>query len=193
MDISINTHNVELTERLRDHVERKTAKLDRYMPNLAEVRVDLSSQSTRSAVERQVAQLTVRDDRGTILRAEERNSDMFASVDAVVDKLYRQIKRYRGKKIKSRRGGGSTVEEMALGEPLPLELEEEFDEFEELEHTIVRRKRFPLRPMSAEEAIEQMELLGHSFFVFFDVDEEMVNVVYKRHDDNYGLLQPEFD
>ena len=81
MDIFINTHNVELTQRLQDHVERKTARLDRYMPNLVEVRVDLSSQQTRSAVERQVAQLTVRDDRGTILRAEERDSDMFAAVD----------------------------------------------------------------------------------------------------------------
>jgi putative sigma-54 modulation protein len=190
MDILINTHNVELTQRLRDHVERKTARLDRYMPNLAEVRVDLSMQNTRSAVQRQTAQITIRDDRGTILRAEERNSDMFAAVDAVIDKLYRQIKRYRGKRIKSRRGGASTVEEMALGEPLPLEIEEA--EIEE-EYAIVRRKSFPLRSMAPEEAIEQMELLGHSFFVFFDVDEEMVNVIYKRHDGNYGLLQPEFD
>lgn len=190
MDISITSHNVELTQRLRDHVERKTAKLDRYMPNLAEVRVELTTQNTRSAVQRQVAQITIRDDRGTILRAEERNSDMFASVDAVVDKLYRQIKRYRGKRIKSRRGANSTVEELALGEPLPLEFEEELAGEEP---AIVRRKRFPLRPMATEEAIEQMELLGHSFFVFFDVDEEMVNVVYKRHDGNYGLLQPEFD
>lgn len=190
MDISINSNNVELTERLRDHVERKTSKLDRYMPNLMEVRVDLSMQNTRSAGERQAAQITIRDDRGTILRAEERNSDMFAAVDAVVDKLYRQIKRYRGKQIKSRRGGGSTVEEMALGEPLPMEVEEDLVD---AEATIVRRKRFALRPMAPEEAIEQMELLGHSFFVFFDVGEEMVNVVYKRHDGNYGLLQPEFD
>lgn len=190
MDISINTHNVELTQRLQDHVEKKTAKLDRYLPNLAEVRVDLSTQNTRSAVQRQAAQITVRDDRGTILRAEERDSDMFAAVDAVVDKLYRQIKRYRGKRIKGRRGAASTVEEMALGEPLPLEIEEELVEEEA---SIVRRKRFPLRSMSPEEAIEQMELLGHSFFVFFDVDEEMVNVVYKRHDGNYGVLQPEFD
>lgn len=190
MDISINSHNVELTERLRDHVERKTAKLDRYMPNLAEVRVDLSTQNTRSAVQRQAAQITIRDDRGTILRAEERDSDMFAAVDAVIDKLYRQIKRYRGKRIKSRRGAGSTVEQMALGEPLPLAFE---DELAPEEPAIVRRKRFPLRSMSPDEAIEQMELLGHSFFVFFDIGEEMVNVVYKRHDGNYGLLQPEFD
>jgi putative sigma-54 modulation protein len=160
------------------------------MPNLTEVRVDLSMQNTRSAVQRQAAQITIRDDRGTILRAEERDSDMFAAVDAVVDKLYRQIKRYRGKRIKGRRGSGSTVGEMALGEPLPLELEEELIAEEA---TIVRRKRFPLRPMAPEEAIEQMELLGHNFYVFFDVADEMVNVVYKRDDGNYGLLQPEFD
>ncbi len=87
MDISINTHNVELTQRLQNHIEKKTARLDRYLPNLAEVRVDLSSQKTRNAVQRQVAQITVRDDRGTILRAEERTNDMFAAVDA----SYRQI------------------------------------------------------------------------------------------------------
>jgi len=97
MEISINTHNVELTQRLQNHIERKTSRLDRYMPNLAEVRVDLSSQKTRNVVERQVAQVTVRDDRGTILRAEERSSDMFASVDAVIDKLYRLRKKLRRK------------------------------------------------------------------------------------------------
>jgi putative sigma-54 modulation protein len=190
MDISIYTHHVELTSRLRSHVERKTARLDRYMPNLTEVHVDLSSQNTRSAVERQVAQITVRDDRGTILRAEERSNDMFAAVDAVVDKLYSQIKRYRGKRRKSRRSGGT--DELVLGEPLPVDLDVE-EEFLEEEATIVRRKQFPLRPMSPEEAIEQMELLGHSFFVYFDDNDESVNVVYKRHDDTYGLLQPVFD
>ena len=189
MDITINTHNVELTERLESHVEKKTSRLDRYMPNLAEVRVDLSSQNTRSAVQRQVAQITVRDDRGTILRAEERSSDMFAAIDAVVNKLYRQIKRYRGKRIKGRRGGAG-IEEVASGEPLPI-FEDEL--FEEEDHSIVREKRFVLRPMVPDEAIEQMELLGHSFFVFFNVEEEAVNVVYKRRDDDYGLLMPVFD
>ncbi|MFN2189691.1 MAG: ribosome hibernation-promoting factor, HPF/YfiA family [Candidatus Promineifilaceae bacterium] len=188
MDISINTHGVELTEKLQEHVERKTARLDRYMPNLIEVRVDLSSQNTKSAVQRQAAQITVRDNRGTILRAEERNSDMFAAIDAVVDKLYRQIKRYRGKRIQNRRSGA--VDEYIVGEPLPFE--EEIEIIEE-EPSIVRRKSFPLRPMVSEEAIEQMELLGHSFFVFFNVDEETINVVYKRHDGDYGLLQPVFD
>ena len=188
MDIAINTHGVELTQKLQNHVERKTEKLDRYMPNLVEVRVDLSSQNTRSAVERQVAQITVRDNRGTILRAEERNSDIFAAIDAVIDKLYRQIKRYRGKRIQNRRSGSYT-EDYVIGEPLPHEEEMEMEEFEP---SIVRQKSFALRPMVSEEAIEQMELLGHSFYIFLNVDEDAINVVYKRGDDNYGLLQPEF-
>ena len=190
MEISINTHNVDLTQRLQNHIERKTARLDRYMPNLAEVRVDISSQRTRNAVERQVAQITVRDDRGTILRAEERSSDMFAAIDAVIDKLYRQIKRYRGKRIDNRRSGVAYSEDW-LGEPLPPDVEAELEE--DGEPSIVRHKQFPLRPMSPEEAIEQMELLGHSFFVYFDLDDETVNVVYRRHDGNYGVLQPVFD
>lgn len=187
MDISITTHNVDLTDRLREHVEKKTGKLDRYLPNLTDVRVDLSSQNTRNAVQRQSAQITIRDGRGTILRAEERTNDMFASVDAVVDKLYRQIKRYRGKRRDKYRGGGN--EEAVMGEPLPLA--EETTEIEE--SVIVRRKQFPIRPMLSDEAIEQMELLGHNFFVFFNADDEAVNVIYKRHDGNYGLLQPVFD
>ena len=191
MDISINTHDVELTTRLEDHIEKKTGRLDRFMPNLAEVRVDLSSQNARSALERQVAQITIRDDRGTILRAEERSNDIFAAIDKVVDKLYRQIKRYRGKRLQERRSSPG-IEEFSAGEPLPLQDEflDDFDEEEQL--AIVRHKRFALRPMVPDEAIEQMELLGHSFFIFFNVEEEAVNVVYKRRDDNYGLLMPVF-
>jgi putative sigma-54 modulation protein len=157
------------------------------MPNLTDVRVDLSSQNTRNAVQRQSAQITIRDGRGTILRAEERSNDIFAAVDAVIDKLYRQIKRYRGKRRDNRRGGN---EEMIIGEPLPFE---EADDIEDEELTIVRRKQFPLRPMLSDEAVEQMELLGHNFFVFFNADEEAVNVLYRRHDGNYGLLQPVLD
>lgn len=187
MELSINSHNMEVTTRLRNYVERKTGRLDRYMPSLAEVRVDLSAENTRSAVERQVAQITIRDNRGTILRAEERSNDMFAAIDAVVDKLYRQIKRYRGKRRSKWRG--AVNDDFVTGEALPLE----DDEFEEEEQNIVRHKRFPLHPMSTEEAVDQIELLGHDFFVFFNAEEEAVNVLYKRRDGNYGLLQPELD
>jgi putative sigma-54 modulation protein len=183
MELEILTHDLELTQRLRNYAERKTARLDRYLPNLTSVRVDLSEENTRSAVERQVAQITIRDERGTILRAEERNSDMFAAIDAVTDKIYRQIERYRGKRKSKIRGRG---EEMELGEPLPTTDEEE-DELP----VIVRRKQFTLHPMPPEEAVDQMELLGHDFYVFFNTEEDAINVIYRRHDGNFGLLQPE--
>ena len=186
MELLINSHNIEVTPRLENYVEKKTGKLDRYMPSLTEVHVDLSTENARSAVERQVAQITIRDNRGTILRAEERSNDMFAAIDTVVDKLYRQINRYRGKKRKKYRGSN---EEVFMGEPLPFEEAEE----EDTDQAIVRRKQFALQPMSSEEAIDQMELLGHDFFVFFNAEEEAINVLYRRRDNNYGLLQPELD
>lgn len=188
MELSVNGRNMEVTTRLRNYVEKKTVKLDRYMPDLAEVHVDLSETNARSAVERQVAQITIRDNRGTILRAEERSNDMFASIDAVVDKLYRQISRYRGKR-RSKWRGGSDGEELVMGEPLPLE--EEIVDADQ--PGIVRTKRFTMRPMSPEEAVDQIELLGHDFFVFFNADAQAVNVLYRRRDNGYGLLQPDLD
>ncbi|HZD10648.1 MAG TPA: ribosome-associated translation inhibitor RaiA [Candidatus Binatia bacterium] len=189
MEILIHSRSMDVSDRLHDYVEKKTSRLDRYMPKLVEIRVDLSEESTRSSGERYNAQITIRDEHGTILRAEERSSDMFSSVDAVVDKLYRQIKRYRGKRLRNRRGGNN--DDLAEFEPLPLELAE-LEDATDGPH-IVRRKRFPLQPMSPEEAVDQMELLGHDFFVFFNPDEQTVNVVYRRHDGDYGLLLPEMD
>ncbi len=185
MEITIHGHNIDITPRLRSYVEKKTGRLDRYMPNLSTVHVDLTEENTRSAIDRQVAQVTIRDNRGTILRAEERSSDMFAAIDQVVDKLYRQIHRYQGKRKRKWRNGG---EEPIVGEPLPIEEVVE----EDAEQKIVRYKRFPVHPMTPDEAVEQMELLGHDFFVFFNMEEEGINVLYRRHDGNYGLLQPEF-
>ena len=154
MQLLINVHQMELTTRLQNYVEKKTSRLDRYMPYLAEIRVDLSTQSTRSANDRQVAQITIEDERGTMLRAEERSNDMFAAIDAVVDKLYRQIERYRGKRKRKYRGSGATIDNYAFEEPLPLTDTAVDDESQ----TIVRRKIFSLHPMSPEEAIDQMHL-----------------------------------
>jgi putative sigma-54 modulation protein len=189
MDISISVHNMDLTPRLKEYVERKAGRLDRYMPHLNGVQVDLTSQNSRSAVDRQIAQITVRDDRGTILRAEERHSDVFAAIDAVVDKLYSQIKRYRGKQLRNRRNGGGEVALAAL----PEEMEEEEEDEETPAGSIVRRKRFHVRPMLADEAIEQMELLGHDFFVFYNTEEQAINVLYRRREGDYGLIQPVVD
>jgi putative sigma-54 modulation protein len=181
MELQINGRNMELTERLDEYVRRKVSKLDRYLPTIANARMDLSYENTRSAGDSQVAQLTIRGERGVILRAEERTGDMFASIDAVMDKMYRQIARYKGKRRRSRRG--AAVEE--------LEFLEEEDIEEEEEREVVRVKRFRIAPMMQEEAIEQMELLGHDFFVFYDADEGGINVLYRRKDGNYGLLMPD--
>lgn len=176
MNVSIFTRNMEMTPHLSRYVDQKISKLDRYLPSIEEARMDLSVENTRNTAHSQVAQLTVRV-RGTILRAEERTNDMFASIDAVLDKMYRQIARYKGK----RQDRFSPA-----AEPLPIE-----EETPEPTGEIVRVKRFEVRPMTPEEAIEQMELLGHSFYIFLNADENALNVVYKRSDGNYGLLQPE--
>ena len=175
-EVSIFARNMKMTPRLKEYVERKVSKLDRYLPSVEEARMELKVEDTRSADHRQVAQLTVRV-RGTILRAEERTNDMFASIDTVLDKMYRQIARYKGKREDR---WHAAAEEIPTEEPL-----------EESAGEIVRVKRFEIRPMSPEEAIEQMELLGHLFYVFLNADEDAINVLYKRDDGNYGLLQPE--
>lgn len=177
MDVSIFTRKLDMTPRLREYAEGKVEKLDRYLPTIDEARLDLEVEDTRSDEDRQVAQLTVWT-RGTILRAEERTSDIFASIDAVLDKMYRQIARYKGKRQDRWQ---SRAEELPIQEPIE----------EETQGEIVRVKRFEVRPMTPEEAIEQMELLGHHFFVFLNAEEGAINTVYKRRDGDYGLLQPQ--
>jgi putative sigma-54 modulation protein len=182
MELTIKGKNVEVTDRLRDYVDKKIGRLDRYLPSISEAWVELSVEGTKAAEDRQVCQVTIRSN-GTILRAEERSDDMFTSIDTVLDKMYRQIARYKGKRKNRWRAAGMTFE------PLPLGFEE--DEVEEGQPGIVRSKRFSMAPMHPEEAVEQMELLGHSFFVFYNADEGDINVVYSRDDGDYGLLQPE--
>ncbi len=181
MELMIKGKNVEITDRLRDYVHRKIGKLDRYLPGISEAWVELSVEGTKAAQHRQVCQVTVRSN-GTILRAEERSDDMFSSIDNVLDKMHRQIARYKGKRKNRWRGAGTQVE------PLPMVIEEEI---EEEAPNIVRVKSFPMTPMHPEEAVEQMELLGHDFFVFYNAEEGQLNVLYRRRDGDYGLLQPE--
>lgn len=177
MQLIIQGKNIEVTDRLQEYIEKKVGKLDRYLPTITEARMELSVEDAKSAKDRQVAQLTVRS-KGTLLRAEERSADMFASIDTIVDKMYRQIVRYKGKRYGRGRGPGEIP---------PVE---EFEE-EEASPRIVRTKRFQVAPMDEEEAVEQMELLGHDFFVFFNVNTNEVNVIYRRKDGNYGLIEPE--
>jgi putative sigma-54 modulation protein len=182
MQLIVQGKNIEITDRLREYVEKKVDRLDRYLSTITEARMELSTERTRSAEDRQVAQLTVRS-KGMILRSEERTGDVFTSVDMVVDKMKRQIDRYKSKQRRRFRG--------AQAEVLPESALEEEEEISVGE--IVRTKRFRVSPMDPEEAVEQMELLGHDFFVFYNVDGGQFNVVYRRRDGNYGLIQPEID
>lgn len=181
MELNIKGKNIEVTDRLRDHVQRKIGKLDRYLPTITEAWVELTVEGARAAQDRQVCQVTIRSN-GVILRAEERADDMFTAIDTVLDRMYRKIARYKGRRADRWRGAGVNVE------PLPIETEQEADE---TPAAIVRRKRFQMTPMLPEEAVEQMELLGHDFFVFFNAEEGQTNVLYRRKDGTYGLLQPE--
>ena len=184
MDLKIDTfaRNMELTDRVVKYVNKKVGKLGRHIPNVDETRVDLSYvKSARSATDRQVAQITIRG-KGFILRVEERADDLFAAIDEAVDKMQRQIERYKGKHQRGRGDGASAADVAA--EPVEVE------ETTEIE-AIARRKTFTLTPMDELEAIEQMKLLGHDeFFVFYNASTNAINVLYTRRDGSYGLIEP---
>jgi putative sigma-54 modulation protein len=182
MNIVVRGRNVEITSRLQEYVDKKVGKLDRYLPTIDEARMELAVEDTRSAQHSQIAQLTVRS-RGRILRAEERDQDIFAAIDTVIDKMQRQITRYKGRLYEHGQTRGTAEQAQLAAEPVA--------ESEESSGVIVRTKRFPVTPMDPEEALEQMELLGHDFFVFFNSATESVNVIYRRKNGDYGLLQPE--
>lgn len=184
LEVDIYGRNMEVTDRIRDYVNKKVGKLDRYLPGIEEARVDVAYiKSARSASDRQVAQITVRG-KGFILRSEERSEDIFAALDNALDKIQRRIERYKGKRYRGR-GDGRTVAEV-------LSPEEKEETTDTLGPVIARRKRFAITPMDEYEAIEQMELLGHEdFFVFYNATTNSVNVLYRRRDGSYGLIEPE--
>jgi putative sigma-54 modulation protein len=188
MTVSITIHGreMEVKPKVQEYVEKKVGKLDRYLPVIREARVDLTElKSARASGDRYIAQLTI-PLKGSMLRAEERNSDLFAAIDTVLDKMNRQIERYKGKHYRGR-GDGHSAAEVAAEETAPVAEPEE-----ERSVIVMRRKQFLLTPMSEAEAIEQMQLVSHdSFFVFFNAASNRVNVLYRRRDGNLGLIDPE--
>ena len=176
--------NMRLTDNVRDYVEKKAAKLDRFLQEIDEIRVELSHiKSARSALDRQVAQITVHG-KGFILRSEERADDIHAAFDLALDKIQRQIDRYKGKHYRGR-GDGRSAAEVIEDEELPV------DETGELLPLIGRRKKFIILPMTEDEAVEQMRLLGHdNFFIFFNAEQNSIQVLYRRRNGTYGLIEP---
>jgi putative sigma-54 modulation protein len=190
MEIVVRGRNVSISERVEEYVEKKIGKLERYLPIIDEARMELSQEETRSAQHRMIAQLTVRS-RGKVLRAEERDQDLFAAIDLVAEKMQRQITRFKDRLYsRGQVRGAETVRVPETAESL-MEVEAVAEAEAEPVGSIVRTKAFPTTPMNPEEAIEQMELLGHDFFVFYNSDVDGINVLYRRRTGDYGLLQPE--
>ena len=179
----IFARNMEVTERIQTYVDKKVSKFDRLINDLDETRIELSYiKSARSAADRQVAQITLRG-KGFILRSEERADDIFAAIDEAVEKMQRQITRFKGKR---QRGRGDGTPASAVATEIP-----EIPEEAEALPMIARRKVFTMVPMDEMEAVEQMKLLGHeNFFVFYNVGTNAINVLYTRRDGSYGLIEP---
>lgn len=182
--ILINTTEVVLTPHLKEYVEKKLGKLNRFLETVDEARVDLKyNSSIRNASDRHIAQFTIRG-KGMLLRAEERSEDIYASIDAGLDKLHRQIKKYKGKHTHGRAAGEARVS----GTPTTPSAEGS----DLTSSPIARRKRFLVEPMSEKDAIDQMHMLGHEeFFLFQNMQTATINVIYRRRDGSYGLLEPE--
>jgi putative sigma-54 modulation protein len=175
--------NMRLTDSTREYVEKKAAKLERYLQEIDEIHVELSHvKAARNASDRQVAQITVRG-KGFILRTEERSDDLHTAFDTAFDKMQRQVDRYKGKHHHGRGDGRSAAE--VVEEDVPV------DETGELLPLIAKRKKFIVLPMNEDEAVEQMRLLGHdNFFVFFNAEKNSIQVLYRRRNGSYGLIEP---
>ena len=181
-EVQVFGKNMEVTDNIHDYVSDKAENLDRYLKQIESTRIDLSYvKSARSAADRQVAQITVRGPR-LLLRTEERADDILAAFDTALSKMQRQIERYKGK---NERGRGD-------GRPAAEVVPDIDDKDDDGEMYIARQKKFTVYPMVVEEALEQMKLLGHdNFFIFYNGDTNAMNVLYRRRDGSYGLIEPE--
>jgi putative sigma-54 modulation protein len=177
MRLQVKGKNVEVTDSIRSYAEEKLRKLERHLNDPTRVEVELAVERNPSIAQNQVAEATVWT-KGPVLRARESSSDMKASIDQLADKLTRQVKRYREKR-RPRRAGREEAQEAIPVVP------------DESEPLIVKSKQFPVKPMTADEAVLQLELVGHDFFVFKNSESGDVNVVYRRRDRNYGLIEPQ--
>ena len=175
----IARNNVEVSETLEAYVEKKIGKLSRYLPTIGEGKVEISYEGAKLPEQRFTVQVTL-DSRGVLIRAQEESKDIRTAIDKVVDVLSKRIERYKGKLYDKGRGISFARQGAAI-------------EAEEIEapQRVVKSKRFLVKPMPVDEAISQMELLGHDFFLFIDADTERLNLLYRREDGNYGLIEPE--
>ncbi|WP_405320948.1 ribosome hibernation-promoting factor, HPF/YfiA family [Frisingicoccus sp.] len=175
MRITISGKNIDVTQGLKDAVYDKLGKLDKYFTPETEAIVTLSVERNRQKIE-----VTI-PIKGSVIRAEEVSDDMYVSIDLVQEIIERQMRKHKTRLVNRYRSGGNFQQAF---------IEMEVDDPDEVQ--IVRSKKFAMKPMDPEEACVQMELLGHSFFVFRNAETDDVNVVYKRKGNTYGLIEPEY-
>ena len=179
MELSITGQNVEILPTVQSYVEKKLKKINRHLPNAKTAKVELRELKARKTKFRFKAQVTIEAD-GLLLRAEENAENLLAAIDKVVPALDRQIERYKGKVYKKGKAGQSV--KTAVREATPVESDSP---------ALVRTKRFPIQYMRTEEAINQMELLGHDFYLFKNAVTKDLNLVYRRRDGNYSIIEQE--
>lgn len=175
MNIIVSGRNIEVTEALKRNVEEKLAKYEKYFKSDIEVHATFGIQRNR-----QIFELTIPLKDDVVIRVEEASEDMYTSIDLAVDKLARQIQKHKTK-LEKRYRSHDTIR----FEQIPMTANTQ-----DIEHTVVKTKKFPIKPMDTEEAILQMEMSGHNFFVFKNSENDEVNVVYQRKDGKFGLIEP---
>ncbi len=177
MKINITGKNIELTDGLKSAVEERLSKLEKYFSDSTIANVTLSVEKERQKIEVTIPM------KGHMIRSEQVSNDMYVSIELVVEVIERQLKKYRKKLVSKQQEEAADyfTEDFS-------DISNESDE----EVSIIKTKKFGMKPMFPEDACVQMELLGHDFFVFMNAETEEVNVVYKRKDNNYGLIEPEF-
>jgi putative sigma-54 modulation protein len=197
MELIFKAHHQHLDESFKAYTQRKLDRLSRYMPMVDEAVVEIRRENTRSAEQRYVVQVTV-NSKGTWLRAEERAAEPRIAVDLVADALGRQVRRHKDRVYRSGHAGRQrTRATVRVPDTVPDIAPDELQSLEDDDEglilgKVVREKRFPIQVMSVEEAVEQMELLGHSFFLFHDSDDDTnYALLYRRRDGDYGLIRPE--
>jgi len=185
MDLQISSKNMEISPAVQNYVQKKIGKLAHFLPNITEAKVEIHKENTKSPKDRFTAQVTL-SSKGILLRGEERGERVRVAVDAVAEVLARQIERYKGKLYDKGRGVSLSRQSAVSEETIGSVKDRAWPK-------IVRVKRFAVKPMSLTEAAEQMELLGHSFFLFINAGSDELSLLYRRDDGNYGLIEPELD
>ncbi|MEK6536585.1 MAG: ribosome-associated translation inhibitor RaiA [Actinomycetota bacterium] len=184
MNLQVKGRNIAMTDALRVYVDEKLTKLGKNLNSASTMEVELFVEKNPSIADNQVAEVTIFT-KGPVLRAKGASADMYASIDLVADKLSRQVKKYRSKLVSHNAHVRGSIPPDAIM-PLPRVVEEQEEEGPE----IVKLKLFDIKPMSAEEAALQLEMIGHDFFVFRNSETNDTSVIYRRRDGNYGLIEP---